>query len=396
MDKQSILFITNSSNWPLTDGKRQRTWFLIEALSKKYTIDLLLMGYEKEIAQIKKSNNSIRELYFIPLNDFSILEPGYSFLLSDKQKEVKKLFFNQVKDFFDNAYIKNHYNFIFSRYLEPIIAIPLDLNIKIVCDIDDVYFEKYQTRIKNESSLIRKLKLKLLFFLGSKKVKKILTRIDIPIIVKKSDVSFPKLANALCLPNLPFGFYIENKIISDTDFTPTSSQYINYGFIGKISYRPNYEGLVSFINSVWNPLLEKGIDAKFVIAGSGLMPEILKKAISNSKNIEVLGFIESTSFFWNQINVLIVPVFEGGGSNIKIAEAFMYGKSVIAHPFASRGYEDFLNSDFLFLPKNTKDWIAVMASFTILKVPKSELISNKAKQLFDLDLWNQKLLNALK
>ena len=111
-------------------------------------------------------------------------------------------------------------------------AIPLDLTIKIVCDIDDVYFEKYQTRIKNESNLIRKLKLKLLFFFGSKKVKKFLTRIDIPIVVKKSDVSFPKLANALCLPNLPFGFYIENKIIPDANFTTIISDSIIYGFIG--------------------------------------------------------------------------------------------------------------------------------------------------------------------
>ena len=25
--KPSILFVTNAANWPLTDGKRQRTWF---------------------------------------------------------------------------------------------------------------------------------------------------------------------------------------------------------------------------------------------------------------------------------------------------------------------------------------------------------------------------------
>jgi hypothetical protein len=52
--KPSILFVTTSSNWPLTDGKRQRTWFLIEALSEKFNVDLLFIGYQSEKNQIEK------------------------------------------------------------------------------------------------------------------------------------------------------------------------------------------------------------------------------------------------------------------------------------------------------------------------------------------------------
>ena len=62
--KPSLLFITTSSNWPLTDGKRQRTWFLVEALSLRFNVDLLLIGYQNDKEQIEKSTNTIKNLFF--------------------------------------------------------------------------------------------------------------------------------------------------------------------------------------------------------------------------------------------------------------------------------------------------------------------------------------------
>ena len=394
--KPTILFVTTSSNWPLTDGKRQRTWFLIEALAKKYTIDLLLMGYEKEKEQIQNAGSSLRDVYFISLKNSSFLQPGYpSFLLSGKLRKQKTLFLNQVNDFFLNTYSKYKYEFVFSRYLEPLVAVPSNLNIKIVCDVDDVYFEKYQTRIKNENSLIRKAKLKVLFYLGSRKVKNILSRIDIPIVVKESDRSFYGLKNAACLPNLPFSFFINQEKIPKITSIDAPSKILSFGFIGKLSYKPNSHGLINFINSIWNPLMMNNFEARLVIAGSGEIPEILRSIISSSKNIDLLGFVETPEFFWNKISVLVVPIAEGGGSNIKIAEAFINGKNVIAHPFASRGYESFIDSRYLILPQNDDHWIEVMNSILVLTPEQRRFLSEKANNMFDLTNWNQSLLTIM-
>ena len=64
--KPSILFLTTSANWPLTDGKRQRTWFLLKALSVKYTVDVLLIGYQDDKNQFNITTSSTNKLYFFP------------------------------------------------------------------------------------------------------------------------------------------------------------------------------------------------------------------------------------------------------------------------------------------------------------------------------------------
>ena len=107
------------------------------------------------------------------------------------------------------------------------------------------------------------------------------------------------------------------------------------------------------------------------------------KTIEKSKNIDLLGYVESPEIFWNQISTLIVPIGEGAGSNIKIAEAFIYGKAVIANPFASRGYENFLDSAYLILPKNNEEWIESMTSINVISSDQSNILSTKAKKLFD-------------
>ena len=393
--KPSILFVTTSSNWPLTDGKRQRTWFLIEALSKKFNVDLLFIGYQSEKNQIEKSTNTINKLFFFDIADTKLPDLGYpSFLLSKKQKSNNNFIIHQIENLFSELNDKNQYSFVFSRYIWPLLILALPKGVKVVCDIDDVYFEAQKSRIQNETNFLRKLKLQVLFVFGTKKVKKLLNRIDIPIIVKESDRIFYGLKKAICVPNIPFGFYIDKKSpIHNASVAPADT--MKFGFIGKLSFRPNYLGLIEFINSVWNPLIKIKSEIRLVIAGSGEMPEILKSAIEKSQNIDFIGFVESPEIFWNQISILIVPIDEGAGSNIKIAEAFIHGKAVIANPFASRGYENFIDSPYLILPKNNEEWIKSMASINVISSDQSNILSTKAKKLFDLKNWNQTLLDAL-
>ena len=393
--KPSVLFLTTSSNWPLTDGKRQRTWFLIEALSKDYDVDVLLMGFESDKKQIEASTSSIKNFYYIALNDSKFLQPGYpSFLLSKKQKQEKINFFNKVHAFFSHHDVDTTYSFLFSRYLPPVSVVPLFLKIKIVCDIDDVYFETQSSRIREEHHFLTKLKLKVLFYLGTRAVQKTIKKITIPIIVKETDRTFFGLQNAICLTNLPFGFYVNQK----ENLLPTKMycpEALRFGFIGKLSYRPNYQGLIDFIETVWKPLMQSGFDSRFLIAGSGEVPKSLLLAINSTSNIDLLGFVDTPDVFWNQISVLLVPVAEGGGTTIKIAEAFIHGKTVIANEFSARGYEAFISDACFLLPKTTKEWIETLSEQKNTSEKQIHATALKARTLFDLQQWNQTLLTVL-
>jgi glycosyltransferase involved in cell wall biosynthesis len=389
---ERILFITTSSNWPLTDGKRQRTWFLLEALSRKYSVDVLLISYQKDKDEFNVTNSTVNELFFVNIPNLGLSKINLpNVLLSKKQRNQKKIFFDDLNIFFCNLYVLNKYTFLFSRYLQPLLFLNIPKEIKIICDIDDVYFETQKSKIGNEKNFKKKLKLKILYLLELKKIKSILNRIDFPIIVKETDRKYYGLNDAYCLQNLPFSFYTKNKKLNIDKNKEINSEKLVFGFIGKLSYGPNYLGLIDFINSVWNSFVENNSQVKLLIAGSGEIPQKLIEVINSSKNIDLMGFVETPELFWDKISVLVVPVAEGGGSNIKIAEAFIHGKKVIAHPFASRGYNDFVESGHLILPKDIDSWIKAISSSRISSSEEVDHLIQKAKFYFDLDQWNEKL-----
>ena len=69
----------------------------------------------------------------------------------------------------------------------------------------------------------------------------------------------------------------------------------------------------------------------------------LRSADLNNDRIELLGVRDAgtLSALMELADVVVLPVLEGGGTNIKTAEALYNRKRIVATPFAFRGYEDF-------------------------------------------------------
>ena len=62
----------------------------------------------------------------------------------------------------------------------------------------------------------------------------------------------------------------------------------------------------------------------------------------NFKNVHLLGYVESLDEYYDKCDVLIVPLFVGGGQRVKIIEAFGRGFAVISTSIGVEGlkYED--------------------------------------------------------
>jgi len=392
--KKPILFITTASYFPLTDGKKQRTFFLLEALSSEYNIDVLFLGNKETSAGLKSQNQYISKFYFLELTSSKLLNLSIpNFLLSDKIKRNRIDFLEEYVTLLQNLLLTNNYSFVFSRYVTPLFAFPFQQNLKVVCDIDDVYFELQKTKIKQEKNLVQKFKKVIFFYLGFRKINQLYNKIDIPLVVKNEDKKYRGLTNAICIPNLPFAFYNNHNIIKNNNH---SNAKLRIGFIGKLSYEANYEGLYHFLQNVWQPLLTENLPLEFVIAGSGNLPIKIQNIISANSNIIFLGYIDEVEKFWNEIDVLVVPIKFGAGSNIKIAEGLMYGKKIIATKFSTKGFENFVEKKLIEIANNQSEWITHIKNNIKNKNDIDfEAIQTEAKKTFNLEHWNNNLLNTV-
>ena len=110
------------------------------------------------------------------------------------------------------------------------------------------------------------------------------------------------------------------------------TEHLTLLFVGT-AFFANLEAVRFFIKKVL-----PNIDAKLVVIGKG-MDEHKEGFLKCSNNIEVHGFVENLDEYYYACSAVIAPIFSGGGMKTKVAEALMYGKTVIGTNEAFQGYE---------------------------------------------------------
>jgi glycosyltransferase involved in cell wall biosynthesis len=107
------------------------------------------------------------------------------------------------------------------------------------------------------------------------------------------------------------------------------------GFIGNLQYSPNSDGVRWFLESVWPLVLGRIPDARLRLAGGGSEQEIWKPF----QNVDCLGWISDVEGEMATWSLAIVPLFVGGGTRIKIAEAFSRKCPVVSTKLGAYGYD---------------------------------------------------------
>lgn len=125
-------------------------------------------------------------------------------------------------------------------------------------------------------------------------------------------------------------------------------------FVGTV-YGPNLEA-ARFIADELASRLPPGL--RVVIAGRGL--ETYADSLSRS-NVTVLGGVDDLAPLYAGASFVLAPVFSGGGMKVKIAEALMHGRRVLASPFAAIGYEKSVRSGGTVVCNGVDDYVAMCA-----------------------------------
>lgn len=170
----------------------------------------------------------------------------------------------------------------------------------------------------------------------------------------------------------------------------------NITFIANMTYKPNQEGALWLAKKVL-PLVSKVIpEVKLILVGKNPPAEMRILAERNS-SIVVTGRVDDLSEYYRRADVLALPVFAGGGINMKTLEASLSCRPVVATSFAMKG-TDFI-SGFDYLEAESAHDFAE-AIITILRNPdKAERMARQcymdAESKYTWDVANMKWFNSI-
>lgn len=101
-----------------------------------------------------------------------------------------------------------------------------------------------------------------------------------------------------------------------------------------MDWMPNIEAVDWFLNNCWKNILKQVPDAKFVMAGRN-MPQRLSKL--SQPNVLVAEKVKDSKAFYNEHEIMLVPLLSGSGLRIKIIEGMAYGKAIVSTSVGAEG-----------------------------------------------------------
>ncbi len=107
-------------------------------------------------------------------------------------------------------------------------------------------------------------------------------------------------------------------------------------FVGSLSYAPNVEGVTWFNNKVWPSLKSSFQRIKWNIVGRS-PSDAIQKLAENDTSIQLHSDVPSTMPYLREATLAICPLFSGGGTRLKILEAFSAGLPVVSTSTGAEG-----------------------------------------------------------
>lgn len=370
--KSKLLFISPSSPFPARDGKRQRTLALLLAVLDQYEVDFLILGSPSDLELSSFSTLSGVSVFSIPQeeNRFWIKKMGISYFPNPAIRQ-------QLREFlFGKSYAK-----IFCRYA--LAARDLPPGTPFFLDVDDDYAELMQTKIAQQNIILKKLRYRQIFALNRMYYSRILKRATQLIWVRaQGDGKADPI-----LPNLPFQLLFEEFQV----LQPAQNQDLL--FVGKLSYDPNAMGIRWFLEMIWLGLREDLQDIQLTLISSARPNPELESLIQSSPGVTLQFNVENLVQAYQNHAICIVPVFFGGGSNVKLAEALLMGRKVISSPFGIRGFEHWVDSGLVQVATSLEDWKIKIQE--MLKEPWEESQFLQVREEFSQEKWNHDLIRIL-
>jgi len=122
-------------------------------------------------------------------------------------------------------------------------------------------------------------------------------------------------------------------------FTPkgkTNSKHLV--FTGGMTWYPNKDAMLHFCSEIYPLIKEKMPDVEMDVVGR-FPPPRLQKIAREEPSIKLRGYVDDVRDYVHQAAVYVVPIRVGGGTRLKILDAFACGKAVVSTSVGCEGLE---------------------------------------------------------
>ena len=109
-------------------------------------------------------------------------------------------------------------------------------------------------------------------------------------------------------------------------------------FSGRLDSYSNRAGILFFLKRVWPHLKRQIPDVKLTVLGKN-PPPVLQRVARREANVTVTGFVSDARPYFDAAELYICPLWDGGGTRLKILDAMAMAKAVVSTSIGCEGIE---------------------------------------------------------
>lgn len=381
----NILIVTTRLPYPMISGAKIRAFHILKALAERHKVTLIsFYGSEDETKDF--------DIYkTLGVRLIPILNPDI-----DRQVGLKAL----------SHSLSSGLPLTVSKYIHSAMTEAIAENVRIadVIHCEHVHMAEYLLCIHDkpkvldahnvetliayrysrcERSLLKKLVLSLNYRAMRSYEKKVCARFDMTLSVSLEDKQvLESQFGAGCVRLLENGVDVDY-------FSPVTKhlqdQPKKLVFVGAMDWLPNSDGIKYFVKEVLPIIRQDFPGIKLDVVGKDPPQDILQ--LSDMDGIRVTGTVDDVRPYVHDSHLYVVPLRFGGGSRLKILEAFSMGKPVVSTSLGCEGIEC-VNGKDLLVADNPADFAASVVR--LLNDPKlcNRLTSNARTLAINTYSWS--------
>jgi polysaccharide biosynthesis protein PslH len=117
-------------------------------------------------------------------------------------------------------------------------------------------------------------------------------------------------------------------------------------FAGRLDQYSNRHGMLRFMNEAWPAIKRRHSDAVIDIIGSN-PPKEIEALAKKDPNVRVHGFVPDVRPYFTNASVAICPIWDGGGTRIKVLDGLAQGMPLVATSIGAEGIDVVPERDLL-------------------------------------------------
>jgi glycosyltransferase involved in cell wall biosynthesis len=325
-----ILFLSSWFPYPPNNGSKIRIFNLISHLAREHEVTLVSFAKKVPLESVKELENCCEGVYVLPekVYDASSVRALLGFF-SQKPRVLVDRYVSEMDKRIQDEIIHGKHDLIIASqfYMADYLSKPR----KIPAIFEEVEVGVFVDAVIQTQDFLRNLRRRLTLFKLQTYFHNLLNNFDACTVVSENERKLLKdiVPDYHTVEIIPNGVNLAD--YRDVLEKPKPGQLI---FTGSLTYYPNYYAMLWFIDHVFPKIQAEVPNVQLTITG-----ENSERPLPDVNNINLTGYVEDIRPLISSSRVSLAPIFTGGGTRLKILEAFALQTPVVATTKGAEGLD---------------------------------------------------------